>query len=247
MAMAGKHAMSIRTWGSFDKARDSPHCMPTTPSCAPPLPSMPSPYFLTPDPLLLLSHLPCSVKMGPGGLDALVALGAGDMRRSLNIIQSCHMAFDQVWESHLSRLCRITHNAHMPHLSFLHAHVSLLSLTLSLLSLLKVDEDAVYLCTGNPMPRDIEEAVRLLFNAPFNEAFESEWGRYGLPLSRFRWHMTSQIVAPLSPPSCICIHACTSVYIPHYTSSPMPLSTHSCPPFTPFQGSLRCRSTRASR
>lgn len=25
--------------------------------------------------------------MGPGGLDALVTLGAGDMRRSLNILQ----------------------------------------------------------------------------------------------------------------------------------------------------------------
>ena len=35
----------------------------------------------------------------------------------------------------------------------------------------KVDQDAVYLCTGNPLPRDIEEVVRLLFNAPFNEAF----------------------------------------------------------------------------
>jgi DNA polymerase III delta prime subunit len=27
------------------------------------------------------------VKMGPGGMDALVALGGGDMRRSLNILQ----------------------------------------------------------------------------------------------------------------------------------------------------------------
>ncbi|GFR43970.1 hypothetical protein Agub_g5114, partial [Astrephomene gubernaculifera] len=36
------------------------------------------------------------VKLGPGGLDALVELGGGDMRRSLNILQSCHMAFDQV-------------------------------------------------------------------------------------------------------------------------------------------------------
>lgn len=31
--------------------------------------------------------LPCSVKMGPGGMDALVTLGAGDMRRTLNILQ----------------------------------------------------------------------------------------------------------------------------------------------------------------
>ena len=31
----------------------------------------------------------CSVNMGPGGMDALVALGGGDMRRSLNILQVC--------------------------------------------------------------------------------------------------------------------------------------------------------------
>ncbi len=36
----------------------------------------------------------------------------------------------------------------------------------------EVGQDAVYLCTGDPMPRDIEEIVRLLFNAPLVEAFE---------------------------------------------------------------------------
>ena len=39
---------------------------------------------------------PASVTMGPGGLDALVTLGCGDMRRSLNILQSAHMAFGAV-------------------------------------------------------------------------------------------------------------------------------------------------------
>jgi replication factor C subunit 3/5 len=68
--------------------------------------------------------------MGEGGMDALVALGGGDMRRSLNILQSCHMAFDQV------------------------------------------DEAAVYLCTGNPMPKDIQSIVQWLFNEPFQEAYE---------------------------------------------------------------------------
>lgn len=37
-----------------------------------------------------------------------------------------------------------------------------------------VDEDAVYLCTGNPMPRDIEAVVNWLLNEEFNEAFERE-------------------------------------------------------------------------
>jgi len=33
-----------------------------------------------------------SVTLGEGGMDALVTLGCGDMRRSLNILQACHMS-----------------------------------------------------------------------------------------------------------------------------------------------------------
>lgn len=54
------------------------------------------------------------------------------MRRSLNILQSCFMAFDEV------------------------------------------GEEAVYLCTGNPMPKDVEEIVTVLFNSPITEAYQSE-------------------------------------------------------------------------
>lgn len=38
-----------------------------------------------------------------------------------------------------------------------------------------VDQDAVHLCTGNPLPRDIEQAVHWLFNSSFREAYESEY------------------------------------------------------------------------
>lgn len=38
------------------------------------------------------------VAFGEGGARALVALGAGDMRRTLNLLQSCHMAFPSVDE-----------------------------------------------------------------------------------------------------------------------------------------------------
>lgn len=38
------------------------------------------------------------VALGEGGERALVALGAGDMRRTLNLLQSCHMAFPSVDE-----------------------------------------------------------------------------------------------------------------------------------------------------
>ncbi|KAJ9529439.1 hypothetical protein QJQ45_013715 [Haematococcus lacustris] len=69
------------------------------------------------------------VKMGPGGLDALVALGGGDMRRSLNILQSCHMAFPEV------------------------------------------DSAAVYLCTGNPEPADIKQALHWLLNEELAVAY----------------------------------------------------------------------------
>ena len=41
---------------------------------------------------LTVSRVCCAharrVKLGPGGMDALVTLGAGDMRRTLNILQA---------------------------------------------------------------------------------------------------------------------------------------------------------------
>ncbi|GIL70670.1 hypothetical protein Vretimale_3774 [Volvox reticuliferus] len=70
------------------------------------------------------------VKLGPGGLDAVVELGNGDMRRSLNILQSCHMAFDLL------------------------------------------DEQAVYMCTGNPMPSDINQVLTWLLNDAVADVFE---------------------------------------------------------------------------
>ncbi|KAF8073115.1 RFC3 [Scenedesmus sp. PABB004] len=39
------------------------------------------------------------VNMGPGGMDALIRLGCGDMRRTLNILQSAHMACEVVDET----------------------------------------------------------------------------------------------------------------------------------------------------
>lgn len=59
------------------------------------------------------------------GLKALVRLCNGDMRKALNILQSTHMASQQI------------------------------------------TEEAVYLCTGNPLPRDIEQISHWLLNEPF--------------------------------------------------------------------------------
>lgn len=36
----------------------------------------------------------------------------------------------------------------------------------------RVDEDAVYQCTGNPLPKDIEAIVQALFNDDFVAVFE---------------------------------------------------------------------------
>lgn len=38
-----------------------------------------------------------------------------------------------------------------------------------------IDEDAVYTCTGNPLPQDIEQVVHWLFNEPMTSAFSSEF------------------------------------------------------------------------
>ncbi|KAL4569967.1 hypothetical protein LXL04_025616 [Taraxacum kok-saghyz] len=64
------------------------------------------------------------------GLAALVRLSNGDMRKSLNILQSTHMASQQI------------------------------------------TEEAVYLCTGNPLPKDIEQISYWLLNEPFTFSFQ---------------------------------------------------------------------------
>lgn len=65
-----------------------------------------------------------------GGLAALVRLSNGDMRKALNILQSTHMASQQI------------------------------------------TEEAVYLCTGNPLPKDIERISYWLLNEQFADSFK---------------------------------------------------------------------------
>ncbi|KAL8482205.1 hypothetical protein ACS0TY_027803 [Phlomoides rotata] len=63
------------------------------------------------------------------GLRALERLSNGDMRKALNILQSTHMAAQQI------------------------------------------TEEAVYLCTGNPLPKDIEQICHWLLNESFTTSF----------------------------------------------------------------------------
>ena len=65
-----------------------------------------------------------------GGRDALLGLSGGDMRRVLNVMQACHMAFPK-----------------------------------------GIDEKAVYLCTGSPLPDDMARYLHLLLNESFKVAF----------------------------------------------------------------------------
>ncbi|CAK7346946.1 unnamed protein product [Dovyalis caffra] len=64
------------------------------------------------------------------GLEALKRLSNGDMRKALNILQSTHMASQQI------------------------------------------TEEAVYLCTGNPLPKDIEQITHWLLNESFAESYK---------------------------------------------------------------------------
>lgn len=73
----------------------------------------------------------CSVKTTPGGVQAILKLSSGDMRKCLNILQATHMAYPEV------------------------------------------NEENVYLCTGNPLPSDIEAILSCMLNEPFAEAHAS--------------------------------------------------------------------------
>ncbi|RDY10664.1 Replication factor C subunit 3, partial [Mucuna pruriens] len=64
------------------------------------------------------------------GLAAVVRLSNGDMRRALNILQSTHMASQQI------------------------------------------TEEAIYLCTGNPLPKDIEQISYWLLNEQYADSFK---------------------------------------------------------------------------
>lgn len=71
------------------------------------------------------------LQLGEAGMQALITLGAGDMRRTLNIFQATSMASDEITEA------------------------------------------AVYSCTGNPLPQDIQQIVEWIMNQSFTEAFAS--------------------------------------------------------------------------
>lgn len=48
-----------------------------------------------------------------------------------------------------------------------------------------ITEEAVYLCTGNPMPKDIEQISFWLLNEPFSDSFKRNW--FSLEFSILFW------------------------------------------------------------
>lgn len=79
-----------------------------------------------------MAHLARRVNLTQDGREALLKLSRGDMRRSLNVLQACHAAYDVT------------------------------------------DETAVYNCTGNPHPSDIEEVMESMMNEDFETSYRRQ-------------------------------------------------------------------------
>jgi hypothetical protein len=165
-------------------------------------------------------------------MDALITLGCGDMRRSLNILQvslfvacwqveqrgwvwlqaSCEPSCHPVFEARLGQLLpSATLPAVLPLPACWPPGVQSCHMANEL-----VDEKSVYLTTGNPLPSDIEAVVNWLLNEPFVTAFQSEcearWGfsfNSGHTGALARLHSSSLLTHCVCPllHRCCCRHA----------------------------------------
>jgi replication factor C subunit 3/5 len=90
--------------------------------------------------------------MTPDGLDAVMRLAGGDMRKCLNVMQA-------------SVLCAASPGSERrrPSCVWQACH----------LAYPETNEHNVYLCTGQPMPRDVTNTMNWLLNDPFEEAYAS--------------------------------------------------------------------------
>ena len=126
------------------------------------------------------------VRLIDGGMDALVTLGAGDMRRTLNILQArcACMLSPAAWQStaELSAFpcsCMAWTQALLnciayPRWMFNWGKLCMwLRMQATAMSAGEISEAAVYACTGNPLPADIAAAVQQLFNDDFRSVFAS--------------------------------------------------------------------------
>ncbi|XP_010428824.1 PREDICTED: replication factor C subunit 5-like [Camelina sativa] len=86
------------------------------------------------------------------GLAALVRLSNGDMRKALNILQSTHMASKQTTEEKRKALNTLQSTDTKSE---------------------QITAEEVYLCTGNPLPKDIEQIAGWLLNKSFAESYKN--------------------------------------------------------------------------
>ncbi|TYH30833.1 hypothetical protein ES288_A01G125900v1 [Gossypium darwinii] len=95
------------------------------------------------------------------GLEALVRLSNGDTRKALNILQVFKLLIPilYLFNKRKSEKQQSTHMASQ-----------------------KITEEAVYLCTGNPLPKDIEQISYWLLNESFAERVSETNTRKGLAL-----------------------------------------------------------------
>jgi len=102
------------------------------------------------------------VQLEQNGMDAIIELAQGDMRKCINVLQSTHSAYG------------------------------------------KVTEENVYLCTGKPLPSDIQAIVNILLNGTFSETFQeiqSMQKLKGLSLVDIIGRVHENIVRVNMPPS----------------------------------------------
>ncbi|KAH9623159.1 hypothetical protein KSS87_011013 [Heliosperma pusillum] len=100
-----------------------------------------------------LKHVIASegLDVSESGLAALVRLSNGDMRKALNILQGTEYAL-QIFLAHENDACAVKWDS---------THMASQQIT----------EEAVHLCTGNPLPKDIEKISYLLLNESFATSF----------------------------------------------------------------------------
>jgi replication factor C subunit 3/5 len=96
----------------------------------------------------------CSVALTEDGLEAIITLARGDMRKCLNILQVHLAASPVIFFTNLIFSYNFCCSCQATHMSFG-----------------KADAASVYGCTGQPQPADIEYALDLLLNESVPKAY----------------------------------------------------------------------------
>lgn len=127
----------------------------------------------------------CSLKAGAGGLDALIELGGGDMRRTLNLLQSTHMSAGELSEESgectrpagVPTVCDVRRPewrqvpAGPPHVLLEPCSSQPRRAPQPPSASTPLGPHAAYATAGKPLPADIDQAMQWLLNEPLSEAF----------------------------------------------------------------------------